>query len=27
MSYKVRFLPQEVLKDGVWIANDPDFIR
>ncbi|HNW01991.1 MAG TPA: arginyltransferase [Burkholderiaceae bacterium] len=27
MNYKVRFLPQEVLKDGVWIANDPDFIR
>ena len=27
MNYKARFLPLEILKDGAWIAADPDFTR
>jgi leucyl-tRNA---protein transferase len=27
MNYKARFLPQEILKDGAWIAADSDFTR
>lgn len=27
MSYKARFGPQEILKDGVWTALEADFTR